>query len=279
LATRAKVRLSANECKIIKAAIDNCTAIPVDARKEVLQGYHCALHRQARQLAKERSEIRKRRESVSTASKAMHEACSNASHTNSRRHSRHGSRVKNLEHLDRRKSLKEPRLIFLISQWARQHHAKDTRSSSGSSTGISIHYAAKPRGPKWTYASSNIARAKVSRKQVDSQRRGIVSQWRYTQTHAVTIVLGTEAWVNDLGHRHQNTTTTQGTSEPKDPSLPRRCTTMKMTKRRWELHALLAEFTSLPYAKDWNYPMINKNMTDLRSHSHGSQIIYKQSEY
>jgi hypothetical protein len=52
LATRAKVRLSADEWNIIKAAIENDTAIPVDARKEVLQGYHYALHRQARQLEK-----------------------------------------------------------------------------------------------------------------------------------------------------------------------------------------------------------------------------------
>jgi hypothetical protein len=32
----------------------------------------------------------------------MHEARSNASHTNSRRHNKHGSRVENLEHSDRR---------------------------------------------------------------------------------------------------------------------------------------------------------------------------------
>jgi hypothetical protein len=32
----------------------------------------------------------------------MHEACSKASHTNSRRHNMHGSRVENLEHSDRR---------------------------------------------------------------------------------------------------------------------------------------------------------------------------------
>jgi hypothetical protein len=74
----------------------------VDASKEVLQGYHYALHRQARELANERSEIRKMRESVSAASKAMHKARSNASHTNSRRHNRHHSRVKNLKHSDRR---------------------------------------------------------------------------------------------------------------------------------------------------------------------------------
>jgi hypothetical protein len=102
LATRVKVRLSADEWNIIKAAINNGVAIPVDASKDVLPGYHYALHQQARQLAKERSKIRKRRESVSVASKAMHEARSNTSYTNSRRHNRHGSRVENLEHSDRR---------------------------------------------------------------------------------------------------------------------------------------------------------------------------------
>jgi hypothetical protein len=102
LTTRAKIWLSVVEWNTIRAAIDNGTAIPVDASKEVLQGYHYTLHRQARQLAKEKREIRKRRESVSAASKAMHEARSNASHTNSRRPNGHGPRVKNLEHSDRR---------------------------------------------------------------------------------------------------------------------------------------------------------------------------------
>jgi hypothetical protein len=83
LTTRAKVRLSDNDWKTIKAAVDNGAAIPVDASKEVLLGYHYTLHRQSKQLEKERSEIRKRRESVSAASKAIHEARSNASHTNS----------------------------------------------------------------------------------------------------------------------------------------------------------------------------------------------------
>jgi hypothetical protein len=39
---------------------------------------------------------------VSAANKAILEARSNASHTNSGRHSRHGSQVNNLEHSDRR---------------------------------------------------------------------------------------------------------------------------------------------------------------------------------
>jgi hypothetical protein len=67
--------------------------------------------------------------------------------------------------------------------------------------------------------------------------------------------------------------------EPKDARLPIRHTTTKMTRKTWEHLALLAEFTSLLFPKDSNYPMISKNTTDLRSHNHGSQIIYKQSEY
>jgi hypothetical protein len=52
LTTRAKIRLSADEWNTIKAAIEHGTAIPVDASKEVLLGYHYALERQSRQLAK-----------------------------------------------------------------------------------------------------------------------------------------------------------------------------------------------------------------------------------
>jgi hypothetical protein len=44
LTTRAKIRLSADEWNAIKAVIEHDTAIPVDASKEVLQGYHYALH-------------------------------------------------------------------------------------------------------------------------------------------------------------------------------------------------------------------------------------------
>jgi hypothetical protein len=97
--------------------------------------------------------------------------------------------------------------------------------------------------------------------------------------HAVTAVLGTEAGVDDLGHHHQNTTTAQGMKEPEDPSLPNKYTTMKTTKKKWEHHALLAEFAEPPYPKDLNYPMTSRSMTGPRNHSHGSQITYKQYKY
>jgi hypothetical protein len=102
VATRAKIRLTVDEWKTIMAAVNDSASIPVDARREVLLGYYYALHHQSKQLEKEKSEIRKRQESVSAASKAFHEACSNASHTNSGRHNRNGSRMDNLEYADRR---------------------------------------------------------------------------------------------------------------------------------------------------------------------------------
>jgi hypothetical protein len=97
--------------------------------------------------------------------------------------------------------------------------------------------------------------------------------------HTVTIVLDIGAEVDDPGYHHQSTTKSQGTEEPEDPNLPIRHTTTKATKKRWEHHALLVEFAPLPCPKDLNYPMISRNTMDLRSHIHGSQIIYKQSEY
>jgi hypothetical protein len=97
--------------------------------------------------------------------------------------------------------------------------------------------------------------------------------------HAIIAVLGAEAGVDDPGHHHKNTTTAQGMEEHEDPSLLGKHTNTKMMKKRWDHHALLAEFAALPFPKGSNYPMISRNMTDLRSHSHGSWIIYKQLEY
>jgi hypothetical protein len=60
------------------------------------------LRKQSKQLARERIEIQKRKDSAIAGSTAFQAARSNASHTDSRRHRRHGSRVENLEHSDRR---------------------------------------------------------------------------------------------------------------------------------------------------------------------------------
>jgi hypothetical protein len=113
LASREKVRLSVEEWRIIKTAVEHGAPIPADASKNILLGYHYALRQQSKQLAKEKIKIQKRRDSAIEASAAFHRARSNASYTNSRRHRRHGSKFENLEYLERQKLSKNLDSSFL----------------------------------------------------------------------------------------------------------------------------------------------------------------------
>jgi hypothetical protein len=63
LTTREKVRLSVDEWRTIKTAVEHGTPIPMNSSKNMLLGYHYALRQQAKQLAKERIEIQKRKDS------------------------------------------------------------------------------------------------------------------------------------------------------------------------------------------------------------------------
>jgi hypothetical protein len=78
----------------------------------MLLGYHYALRQQAKQLAKERIEIQKRKDSAIAASDAARRAHSDASYTN-RRHHRHGSRYENLEYSERQSISKNLDSSFL----------------------------------------------------------------------------------------------------------------------------------------------------------------------
>jgi hypothetical protein len=89
LTTREKVRLSVDEWRTIKTAVEHGTSIPTNSSKNMLLGYHYALRQQAKQLAKERIEIQKRKDSAIAASDAARRACSDASYTN-KGHRRHG---------------------------------------------------------------------------------------------------------------------------------------------------------------------------------------------
>jgi hypothetical protein len=86
LTSREKIPLSVEEWRIIKTAVEHGVPIPKDASKNILLGYHYALRQQSKQLAKERIEIQKRKDSAIAASPAYHKARSDASYTNSRRH-------------------------------------------------------------------------------------------------------------------------------------------------------------------------------------------------
>jgi hypothetical protein len=113
LANREKIRLSAEEWNTIKATVEHGAAITMDASKNMLLGYHYALQKQSKQLARERSKIQKREGFSHCSNIAFHKARSDASYTSSRRHCRHGSRVENLKHSERRNLSKNLDSSFL----------------------------------------------------------------------------------------------------------------------------------------------------------------------
>jgi hypothetical protein len=114
LASREKIRLSVDEWRAIREAINHGTGIPQNSSKDMLLGYHYALRQQAKQLAKERVEIQKRKDSAIAASNAARRARSDASYTNPRRNRRHGSRYENLEYSDRQSISKNLDSSFLM---------------------------------------------------------------------------------------------------------------------------------------------------------------------
>jgi hypothetical protein len=112
LTTREKVRLSVDEWRTIKTAVEHGTPIPTNSSKNMLLGYHYTLRQQAKQLAKEKLEIQKRKDSAIAASDAARRARSDASYTN-RRHHRHGSRYENLKYSERQSISKNLDSSFL----------------------------------------------------------------------------------------------------------------------------------------------------------------------
>jgi hypothetical protein len=112
LATRVKIQLSKEEWRKINTAVEHGTPIPTNSSQNMLLGYHYTLRQQVKQLAKERIEIQKRKDSAIAASDAARRGHSDASYIN-RRHRRHGSRYENLEYLERQSISKNLHSSFL----------------------------------------------------------------------------------------------------------------------------------------------------------------------
>jgi hypothetical protein len=113
LVAREKIRLSVDEWRIIREAIEHGMPIPSNSSKDMLLGYHYALRQQAKQLGKEKIEIQQRKESAIAASDTTRKARSDASYSNARKNWRHGSRYDNLEYSDRQSISKNLDSSFL----------------------------------------------------------------------------------------------------------------------------------------------------------------------
>jgi hypothetical protein len=113
LIAREKIRLSVDEWRIIREAVEHGMPISSNSSKDMLLGYHYALRQQAKQLAKEKIEIQKRKDSAIAASDATRKARGDASYSNARKNRRHGSRYDNLEYSDRQSISKNLDSSFL----------------------------------------------------------------------------------------------------------------------------------------------------------------------
>jgi hypothetical protein len=243
----------------------------------MLLGYHYALRQQAKQLAKERIEIQKRKDSAIAASKAARRACSDASCTN-RRHRRHGSRFENLEYSERQSISKNLDSSFLsvdkqgniipktpeAAYVAAQAYLHTTRPNPGDPR-EHMHRAAlnglKMVGNKLSVKEEETYRNKGNHKP-RSPRRHNSPQHR-------------------SGSRRSRTPSSRRHKSPKYEGTQRSRSPNKMynyedDEKVMGHHALPTGFAPHQYPKVSNYLMISKNMIDPRSHSHGSRIICKQ---
>jgi hypothetical protein len=278
LASREKIRLSVEECGIIKTVVEHGTPIPADASKNMLLGYHYALRQQSKQLAKERIEIQERNESAIAASIAYHKARSDASYTNSKRHRQNGSRFENLEHSERQNLSKNLDSSFLsvdeqgniipktpeAALVEAQTYLYTTRPSPGDPR-EHMHRAA--------LQGLRMVGNKLIAKEEEAHHNKGMHKSRSPRRH--------NSPRHRSGNRRSRTPSprqhkTRSMEEPEDLGPPTKHMTTKITKKRWGRHALLTGFAPRQYPRVSNYLMINKSMMDLRNPNHGSRITYKQ---
>jgi hypothetical protein len=246
----------------------------------MLLGYHYALRQQAKQLAKERIEIQKRKDSAIAASDAALRARSEASYTN-RRHHRHGSRYENLEYSERQSISKNLDSFFLsvdkqeniipktpeTALLAAQAYLYTTRPNPGD-----------PREHMHRAALNGLKMVgnKLSAKEEEAHRNKGTHKSRSPRRH--------NSPRHKSGSRRSRTPSPGRYNSPKNKGARRynspieRMTTKTM-KRGWWRYALPVGFASRQYPNVSNYHMTSKNTTDPRSHSHGFQTTYKQCKY
>jgi hypothetical protein len=277
LASREKVRLSAEEWRIIKTAMEHGMPIPTDASKNMMLGYHYALRQQSKQLVKERIEIQKRKDSAIAASAAYHKARSDASYTNSRRHHRHGSRFENLEYSERQSLSKNLDSSFLSVDGQGNIIPKTPKAALVVAQTYLYTTRPSPRDPREhmhraALQGLSMVGNKLTAKEEEAHRNKGTHKPRSPRCHnSPRHRSGSRRSRTPLPRRYKSPKH-GGTRRSRTPTKAYDCDDEKEMGHR----ALLTGCAPRQYPRVSNYPMITKSMTDLRSHSHGSQITYRQ---
>jgi hypothetical protein len=81
-----KIHVSTGEWRIIMSAINHCTEVPTDSRREVLMGYQYALHQREKKLREEKDKFMRSQENNSASSGGYGDEYSDASESSIERH-------------------------------------------------------------------------------------------------------------------------------------------------------------------------------------------------
>jgi hypothetical protein len=135
-----KVRVSAGEWRMIMTAINRGTDVPADSRREVLMGYQYVLHQHRKKVREERDMFLRSRGDDSMSSEEHWDEYSDASESSMERHTDPKHKRRTTACVVEESYTRSP------SEPARGRgriHARNTRSSIDSSTGVSTNHATK----------------------------------------------------------------------------------------------------------------------------------------
>jgi hypothetical protein len=153
-----KVHVSTGEWRMIMSAINHGTDVPTDSRREVLMGYQYALHQRRRKLRQERDMIMRSLDYNSTSSGGYWGEYSDSSESSMERHRDPKHSRRTTAQTVEESYMKSP---SVNQKEEEEEFMQDTRSSTGSSTGIPTNHAAKAWKPAGTHASSRDTKPRV----------------------------------------------------------------------------------------------------------------------
>jgi hypothetical protein len=211
----------------------------------------------------------------------MHEAHSNTSYTNNRRHNRHGSRVQNLEHTDRKNLSRNLDPSFLSVDEQGNIMPKTPKAALVAAQAYLYTTQPNPGDPREHMHQAalqglRLVGNKLTAKEEETRRNEGTHKPRSARHHSSPRRRSMSRRSRSPSPKHNNNPRHGGTQRSKSPG---KAYNYEDDEKEMGAPCFTRRVRRTPYPMDSNYPMISRNMMDLRSHSHGSQIIYKQSEY
>jgi hypothetical protein len=218
---------------------------------------------------------------VSAASTTIHEARSNASHTNNERYNRHGSRVDNLEHSDRRNLSRNLDSSFLSVDERGNIMPKTPGAALVAAQAYLYTTKPTPGDPREhmhraTLQGLRLVGNKLIAKEEEMRRNEGTHKPRSPRHHNSPRHRSRSRRSRSPSPKHYNSPRYKGTRRSKSP---KQTYNYKDDAKEMGASCFTRRVCRTPYLKDLNYPMTSRSIMGHRSRNHGSQITYNQYKY